>query len=83
MQYIEYWEVTEDFDRSSTHVASFKSKADADALKGKSMYRSVGRRNIIIFESLQDYEENNKAKIRKRAIAKLTPEEREVLGIRA
>lgn len=81
MQYIEYWEVTEDYDRSSTPVANFTNQSDALALKGNSPYRSVGRRSITIFDDVQDYEENNRARIRERAIAKLSAEEREVLGL--
>lgn len=82
MQYIEYWEVSSCYDRDVTHVANFTNKGDADACVGKDMYRSSYRKSITIFDDLQDYEENNRARIRERAIAKLTPEELEALGIR-
>lgn len=83
MQYIEYWEVSSCYDRDITHIANFINKDDAEVCAGKDIYRSAYKKSITIFDDLQDYEENNKAKIRERAIAKLTPEEREVLGIRA
>ena len=80
MQTIEYWEVTEEYDRSSTHIASFTNEADARAV-GHGVYRSVTKRNLILFDSVNDFENNTREKIRERALAKLTTEEKLALGL--
>ena len=46
------------------------------------MYRSVTKRTFTLFDSVEDFENNTRDKIRARAIAKLTIEEREVLGVK-
>ena len=82
MKTIEYWEVTESFDRDVTHVANFANEDNAQELVGKSMYRSVSKKTLTIFDSVGDFENNTREKIRARALAKLTVEERNALGFK-
>ena len=83
MQAIAYWEVSSEYDRSSTHIGNFLHEEDALAVAGgkNSMYKTVTKQTVFLFESVEDFEENTREKIRARAIAKLTPEEKRVLGI--
>lgn len=81
MQTIEYWEVTEDYDRYSRHIANFFNEEDAKAC-AEGIYRGYGLRHITIFDSLEDYENNTREKLRERALAKLTREEKLALGLK-
>jgi nitric oxide reductase activation protein len=84
MQVIVYWEVSSVYDRCSTHIGNFLHEGDALAVAGgkNSVYKSVTSRTMFLFESVEDFEENTREKIRARAIAKLTPEEKMILGIK-
>lgn len=42
----------------------------------------ISKQTLTIFDDLHEVEENSYKNIRKRAIAKLTPMEREVLGLK-
>lgn len=81
MQTIEYWEVTESFDRSSTHIGNFTSEEEAKKV-GTGVYRSVQKRVFNLFDTAEDFAENTRAKLRERALAKLTVAEREALGVK-
>lgn len=80
MKTIEYWEVSECYDRDVKHIANFTNEEDAKAC-AKGVYRTHGRRRITIFDSLEDYENNTREKLRERALSKLTHEEKVALGI--
>jgi hypothetical protein len=81
---IEYWKVEESYDRDSKEIGNFSSEAVAEevASKDNKMYRGVYKRTITIFDSIEDFENNSHDKIRARALAKLTVEEKNALGIR-
>lgn len=79
MQTIEYWEVTESFDRDTKHIANFASEDEAKKV-GAGVYRSVNKRIFTLFDTAKDFEENNRDKLRERALAKLTVAERNALG---
>ena len=81
MRTIEYWEVNEGYDRNMTAIANFTSEAEAKKLVGTSMYRGVWKKSITLFDTVEDYEDNTREKLRERALAKLTPEERQALGL--
>lgn len=81
MKTIEYWEVSECYDRDSRHIANFSNEADAKVC-ADGIYRGYGLRHITVFDSLEDFEENTREKIRERALAKLTTEERQALGLK-
>lgn len=81
MKTIEYWEVTESFDRDSKLIGNFSDEASAKSV-GNSVYRSVHKRNFTIFDSVEDFENNSREKLRERALAKLTTEEKIALGVK-
>lgn len=81
MKTIEYWEVSECYDRDSRHIANFSNEADAKVC-ADGIYRGYGLRHITVFDSLEDFEENTREKIRERALAKLTTEEKLALGLK-
>jgi len=83
MKAIEYWEASEEYERTSTHIGNFLNEADALEVAGgkNSMYNSVTRKTMFIFESVEDFQENTREKIRARALAKLTIEEKKALGV--
>ena len=85
MRTIEYWEVTECYDRDSKLIGNFSDEQVAHHFgSGKnSMYRSVHKRVFTIFDTIEDFENNTREKIRERALAKLTTEERIALGLTA
>lgn len=82
MKTIEYWEVRESYDRDSKHIANFSNEADAKVC-ADGIYREYGLRHITIFDTIEDFENNTREKIRERALAKLTTEERIALGLTA
>lgn len=82
MKTIEYWEVSECYDRDIKHIANFNNEEDAKAC-AKNLYRSHSLRHITIFDSLEDFENNTREKLRERALAKLTREEKLALGLQA
>jgi len=83
MKTIEYWEVDSCFDRDVTHIGNFSGEATAKFIVEQSKgYRSMTKRSLTIFDSVEDFENNTREKIRERALAKLTVEERNALGFK-
>lgn len=84
MTIFEYWAVEECYDRDCKVIGNFSNELVADMVAGgkNKMYRSVTKRTFTLFDSVEDFENNTRDKIRARAIAKLTIEEREVLGVK-
>lgn len=83
MKTIEYWEVTESFDRDSKLIGNFSSELVANQVVAKSKgYRSSYRKVFTVFDTVEDFENNTSDKIRTRALAKLTLEEKIALGIK-
>lgn len=80
MKTIEYWEVTESYDRDIKHIGNFVNEADAKAC-ADGVYRGYGLRHITIFNNIEDFENNTREKTRERALAKLTTEEKLALGL--
>jgi hypothetical protein len=83
MQFIEYWAVEETYDRDTRIIACFDNAQAAElvARSRNNMYRSVSHRNLTLFDSVLDFENNCREKLRERALAKLTPEELQALGL--
>lgn len=79
---IDCWEVTESYDRD-THVAFFSEENVAKEFSEKSPYRSARqyKKTFIICESLEDKANADKETMRQNALAKLTKQERELLGL--
>jgi hypothetical protein len=69
--------------RGGAILGYFKTYRDAHlATKGRGFYEEYGLvREIEVWEDFRDYEDNKPEVVRKRALAKLTAEERKVLGI--
>lgn len=84
MQTIIYWQVEEEYDLDSREIGNFSTEAAAEEMREKDnkMYRGVFKRTLTIFDSVEDFEDNSPDKIRARALAKLTVEEKNALGIR-
>lgn len=83
MRTIEYWAVEECYDRDCKLIGNFSDEQVANHFgTGKNaMYRSVRKQIFTIFDTIEDFENNTREKIRERALAKLTAEEKMVLGI--
>lgn len=84
MQTIEYWIVEESWDRDTKLIGCFTSESVADSvvLGKNTMYRSYHKKTLTLFDSVEDFENNSRDKIRERALAKLTIEEKIALGIK-
>ncbi len=85
MKYIEIdaFEVYSSYDRDVRHIAYFSDEKMAKEYMGDDPYKSVQkvRKTYTIFESIKEAEVYSKEEIRKKALAKLTAQEREVLGL--
>lgn len=71
-------------DRSDHHVAFVSTKALADELIGKqSGWRSSQpyKKVLTVFESMEEYQANTTASLKKAALAKLTMAEKQALGL--
>ncbi len=84
MKYIEVeaFEVYSSYDRNVRHIAYFSEEKLAKKYAGSDPYKSVQkvRKTYTIFDSIEEAETYSKEEIRKKALAKLTAQEREVLG---
>lgn len=85
MRITEYWAVEECYDRDTRLIGNFSDEQVARhfATSKNKMYRSVQRRVFTIFDTIEDWENNTREKLRERGLAKLTPEERLALGLTA
>jgi hypothetical protein len=72
-------EGNEDCSRYS-HVAYLMDENNAKIWKGDNYFRSIEKATIVIFDNLGQMIENEKEKVRERALAKLTAIERKALG---
>jgi hypothetical protein len=84
---MQVYPVSESFDKSSRVVAHFASKKEADALVDR--WSQPGSQSsfhadepITIYKDLKDYDTNNPEALREKALQKLTPEDRKILGLR-
>jgi poly-beta-hydroxyalkanoate depolymerase len=62
------------------HKAYFSNKADADLLVNENKYNRYDERLIVVFDSLEEFYEHDVKKLKERALAKLTMQERKALG---
>lgn len=78
----EVWDNGEDGRAPGRVVARFDNETIAkQAFGNNSCYYSFTKTVYTIFESAQDYKENSEQAQRKRALAKLTPQEKKLLGL--
>lgn len=82
---VEFYEVYESYDRDSSTLARFTNLGDAKRLAATSHYygchSTPTTKTYMIFESYEEYEDFKKDEPRRKALAKLTPKERELLGL--
>ena len=82
---VEYYEVYESYDRDSTVIARFTNLSDAKRLTETSNYYGCHgtptTKSFTVFESYQEYEDYKKDEPRRKALAKLTAKERQLLGL--
>jgi hypothetical protein len=80
------YEVKECFDKDVKTIAIFQNKASADILtKRINVPGSMSSTYIIelwAYMDIQDYELNNPEALKQQALAKLTPQDKEVLGLK-
>jgi len=80
---IDCFEVVESYDRDVTSIAYVSNKKLADLLVDNSPYRTVSpyKKCIIVFDTIEEFNENSKENLRKSGLAKLSPAERQALGL--
>lgn len=82
MKAIEYWAI-EVWDGGDRHVHrhSVSSEAVAKEWKIKNPHDYVVKRTLLIYDSMEELTDDHKRKIKEKALAKLTIEEKIALGI--
>ena len=82
MQIIKCWDI-QVWDGGSMHLHKYyvATKEAADAWKANNKYDEVYEKEFIILDSWDELQDHKAGELRKRAIAKLTAEERVVLGL--
>ena len=83
MRVITLWEIHEwdGGDRQYYRGNCLASQEAADAYKASKRHDCVVKRVITVFDDLEDMEENSLAKRKERALAKLSDEDKAVLGL--
>lgn len=83
MQVIECWDV-QVWDGGDRHNHKFflRSEKEAKKWKEKNQYDYIAKKTITIFDSFEEALENDLVEVRKRTLAKLSPLEKQALGIR-
>lgn len=70
-------------DRHFPKEPAFFNKEDADEFLGDNRYDRFDKRTIKIYESIIDYEDHNLENIRKKALSRLSKEEKKALGLQS
>lgn len=83
MKQLTIWRIEEwdGGDRTIPNGNYFSNKKAADEYKKNNKYNCCIEQTIRIYDSLKDMEDNSKQKLKERALAKLTEEERKILGL--
>jgi hypothetical protein len=82
MKSIEYWQLTETSDgRDSRLIGNFSSEIVAQhaLTMQNTLYRSVTKHHILIFDTIDEFVDNTFEKVKQRALDKLTTQEKQVL----
>lgn len=81
MQILTVYDVQEiDGCGNRNHKFYITSKAEADRYVAENKYDAAYEKTIELFDTLDEWQEWNKAELKKRALSKLTAEERASLG---
>lgn len=83
MKIIKCWDI-QVWDGGDRHNHKYyvATKEAADAWKANNTYDEVYEKEFVILDSLTELEEYRAGELRKRALAKLTAEERVILGLK-
>lgn len=82
MKIIKCWDIQVwDGGERHNHKYYVATKEAADGWKTKHKYDIINEREIVILDDLIELEEYENGELRKRALAKLTEQERKVLGL--
>lgn len=83
MKSIEYWDI-EVWDGGDRHNRKFSVATESEAKKWllKNKYDQVVKHSLTVFDTLEEAMENDLASVRKRLLAKLSPLEKQALGIK-
>ena len=83
MQIIKCWDIQVwDGGERHNHKCYVATKEAADQWMKKNTYDSVWEREFVILDSFAELEEYRNGEMRKRALAKLTEEDKKVLGLK-
>lgn len=83
MQIIKCWDIQVwDGGERHNHKYFVATKEAADQWMAKNTYDSVWEREFIILDNFAELEEYRNGEMRKRALAKLTEEDKKVLGLK-
>ena len=81
MQIVKCWDIQKwDGGDRSDHAFYLKSTEEKDVYLKNNKYDYAFETTFIIFDTLEEMENNTKEKVKERALAKLTAEERAILG---
>jgi len=83
MKVIEYWraDIWDGADRHNPGP-SFSSEALAAEWKRKNVHDYISRHVLVIFDSLEEQQQNTQLELRRRVYDKLSVPEREAIGMR-
>lgn len=83
MKQLTIWRIEEwdGGDRTIPNGDYLSNKEAAEEYNKKNKYNACFEQTIRIYDSLQDMEENSKQKLKERALAKLTDEDKKILGL--
>lgn len=81
MQTVEYWEVTETSNWKTRTIGAFANEELARNVAGVGKGRAWFHRSFPIYDNQNDFDADEKRKLYEAALAKLSIEERTVLGI--
>ena len=83
MQIIKCWDIQVwDGGERHNHKYYVATKEAADQWMAKNKFDSVWEKELVILDSFAELEEYRNGEMRKRALAKLTEEDKKVLGLK-
>jgi len=82
MQLLEVYSI-DVWDGGDRHYHRFYVRTEEEAQRwlDENQYDSFHKKTLVIYDTLEDYKENSVEALKKKALAKLTPEEKYTLGL--
>ena len=83
MKSIEYWDI-EVWDGAERHNRKFSVASESEAKRWlvANKYDNIIKHTLTVFDTLEEAMENDLAAVRKRLLTKLSPLEKQALGIK-